>query len=45
MILATDDKEAAEFLNGIIPRSLIDAANDQLENDNKIVDISTTAIE
>lgn len=38
MTLATDDKEAAEFLNGIIPKSLLDAANNVVE-DAKVVSI------
>jgi len=38
MTLATDDKEAADFLNGIIPKSLLDAANNVVE-DAKVVSI------
>ncbi len=38
MTLATNDKEAADFLNGIIPKSLLDAANNVVE-DAKVVSI------
>lgn len=38
MSLATDDKEAADFLNGIIPKSLLNAANNVVE-DAKVVSI------